>query len=169
MSDNSTGTQELRPHFEDIQAHYDLSDDFFGVFQDPTRKYSCAYFTGPNATLSEAQIANIDQHLDRLDLKPGMTLLEVGCGWGMTMKRAMEKYDVNVIGLTLSKNQQAYCNQLLSAIDTERTFDVRLEGWEQFHSPSTASCRSRRSSTSASSATTTSSRRATTSCPTTAA
>ena len=43
MSDNSTGTKDMRPHFEDIQAHYDLSDDFFGVFQDPTRKYSCAY------------------------------------------------------------------------------------------------------------------------------
>ena len=47
----------------------------------------------------------------------------------------MEKYDVNVVGLTLSKNQQAYCNELLSKVDTERTFDVRLEGWEQFHQP----------------------------------
>jgi cyclopropane-fatty-acyl-phospholipid synthase len=135
MSDISTGTKDLTPHFEDIQAHYDLSDDFFGVFQDPTRKYSCAYFTGPDATLSEAQIANVDQHLDRLDLKPGMTLLEVGCGWGLTLQRAMEKYDVNVIGLTLSKNQQAYCNQLLDTVDSDRSFDVRLEGWEQFHSP----------------------------------
>ncbi|KUI25668.1 SAM-dependent methyltransferase [Mycobacterium sp. IS-1742] len=135
MSDKATGTKDLIPHFEDIQAHYDLSDDFFGVFQDPTRKYSCAYFTGPTVTLSEAQIANVDQHLDRLDLKPGMTLLEVGCGWGLTLARAMEKYDVNVIGLTLSKNQQAYCNKMLSELNSERTFDVRLEGWEQFHSP----------------------------------
>jgi cyclopropane-fatty-acyl-phospholipid synthase len=135
MSENSTGTTDLQPHFEDIQAHYDLSDDFFGVFQDPTRKYSCAYFTGPEVTLSEAQIANVDQHLDRLDLKPGMTLLEVGCGWGLTLKRAMEKYDVNVIGLTLSRNQQAYCTQLLDGLDTSRTHDVRLEGWEQFHKP----------------------------------
>jgi cyclopropane-fatty-acyl-phospholipid synthase len=128
-------TKELRPHFEDIQAHYDLSDDFFGVFQDPTRKYSCAYFTGPHATLSQAQVANVDQHLDRLDLKPGMTLLEIGCGWGLTMQRAMHKYDVNVIGLTLSKNQQAYCDTLLRTLDTHRTFDVRLQGWEQFHQP----------------------------------
>jgi cyclopropane-fatty-acyl-phospholipid synthase len=135
MADTTTGLKDLTPHFEDIQAHYDLSDDFFGVFQDPTRKYSCAYFTGPNATLSEAQIANVDQHLEQLDLKPGMTLLEVGCGWGLTLLRAMEKYDVNVIGLTLSKNQQAYCSQLLSGVKSERTFDVRLEGWEQFHSP----------------------------------
>ncbi|MFC7673163.1 cyclopropane mycolic acid synthase family methyltransferase [Mycolicibacterium sp. GCM10028919] len=135
MADTTTGLKDLTPHFEDIQAHYDLSDDFFGVFQDPTRKYSCAYFTGPNVTLSEAQIANVDQHLEQLDLKPGMTLLEVGCGWGLTLLRAMEKYDVNVIGLTLSKNQQAYCSQLLSGVKSERTFDVRLEGWEQFHSP----------------------------------
>lgn len=132
---DTTEVKDLTPHFEDIQAHYDLSDDFFGVFQDPTRKYSCAFFTGPNATLSEAQIANVDQHLDRLDLKPGMTLLEVGCGWGLTLQRAMEKYDVNVIGLTLSKNQKAYCEQLLRNVKSDRTFDVRLEGWEQFHSP----------------------------------
>ncbi len=130
-----SGTTDMRPHFEDIQAHYDLSDDFFGLFQDPTRKYSCAYFTGPDVTLSEAQIANVDLNLDKLDLKPGMTLLEVGCGWGLTLQRAMEKYDVNVIGLTLSKNQKAYCEQLLAKADSDRTFDVRLEGWEQFHSP----------------------------------
>lgn len=125
----------MRPHFEDIQAHYDLSDEFFGLFQDETRKYSSAYFTGPNVTLSEAQIANVDLNLDKLDLQPGMTLLEIGCGWGLTLQRAMEKYDVNVIGLTLSNNQKAYCDQLLAGIDSERTFDVRLEGWEQFHSP----------------------------------
>ena len=128
-------TKDLRPHFEDIQAHYDLSDDFFGLFQDPTRKYSCAYFTGPDVTLSEAQIADVDLNLDRLDLKPGMTVLEIGCGWGLTLQRAMEKYDVNVIGLTLSKNQKAYCEQLLSRVGGERTFDVRLQGWEQFHTP----------------------------------
>lgn len=131
----ATDTQDMRPHFEAIQAHYDLSDDFFGLFQDPTRKYSCAYFTGPDVTLSEAQIADVDLNLDKLDLKPGMTVLEIGCGWGLTMQRAMEKYDVNVIGLTLSKNQQAYCQNLLANSDTDRTFDVRLEGWEQFHSP----------------------------------
>lgn len=131
----ATEAKDMQPNFENIQAHYDLSDEFFGLFQDPTRKYSCAYFTGPNTTLSEAQIADVDLNLEKLDLKPGMTLLEVGCGWGLTMQRAMEKYDVNVIGLTLSKNQQAYCRELLAGVDSDRTFDVRLEGWEQFHSP----------------------------------
>jgi cyclopropane-fatty-acyl-phospholipid synthase len=126
---------DMTPHFEDIQAHYDLSDDFFGVFQDPTRKYSCAYFTGPDVSLSEAQIADVDLNLDKLDLKPGMTLLDIGCGWGVTLKRAIEKYDVNVIGLTLSKNQQAYCTHLLDQLNTDRKYEVRLEGWEQFHEP----------------------------------
>src|ERR1700736_1057837 len=128
-------TDDMRPHFEDIQPHYDLSDEFLGLFQDPTRKYSCAYYTGPNVTLSEAQVADVDLNLDKLDLKPGMTLLEIGCGWGLTLQRAMEKYDVNVIGLTLSKNQKAYCDQLLAKVGSDRTFDVRLEGGGQFHSP----------------------------------
>ncbi|MBV8347166.1 MAG: class I SAM-dependent methyltransferase [Mycolicibacterium sp.] len=126
---------EMRPHFEDIQAHYDLSDDFFGLFQDSTRKYSCAYFTGPDATLEEAQIADVDLNLGKLDLKPGMTLLDIGCGWGLTLRRAIEKYDVNVIGLTLSKNQQAYSTRLLDKLDSNRSHQVRLQGWEQFHEP----------------------------------
>ena len=109
------------PHFEEVQAHYDLSDDFFGLFQDPSRTYSCAYFERDDMTLEEAQLAKIDLALGKLDLQPGMTLLDVGCGWGSVMKRAVEKYDVNVIGLTLSKNQHVYCQQLLADLDTDRT------------------------------------------------
>ncbi|ORV50059.1 SAM-dependent methyltransferase [Mycolicibacter engbaekii] len=135
MVDKATDTAEMRPKFENIQAHYDLSDDFFALFQDPSRTYSCAYFEPPDATLAEAQIAKLDLNLDKLDLRPGMTLLDVGCGWGATMKRAVEKYDVNVIGLTLSKNQRAYTQGLLDAIDTDRSRRVLLQGWEQFHEP----------------------------------
>ncbi len=122
-------------HFEEIQAHYDLSDDFFRLFQDHSRTYSCAYFEPPDLTLEQAQIAKIDLHLDRLDLRPGMTLLDIGCGWGATMKRAIEKYDVNVVGLTLSKNQRAYSEQLLDNIDTGRSHQVLLRGWEEFTDP----------------------------------
>src|SRR6201982_1695373 len=99
---------QLTPHFGNVQAHYDLSDDFYRLFLDPTQTYSCAYFEPEDITLEQAQIAKIDLSLGKLDLKPRMTLLDIGCGWGATMMRAIEKYDVNVIGLTLSKNQQAY-------------------------------------------------------------
>ena len=135
MSETPTASGQLRPHFEDVQAHYDLSDDFFGLFQDPSRIYSCAYFDPPGLTLEEAQIAKVDLNLDKLDLQPGMTLLDIGCGWGTTMRRAIEKYDVNVLGLTLSKNQRAYCQQLLDGIDTGRSRQVLLHGWEEFSQP----------------------------------
>ncbi|MGA8250142.1 MAG: cyclopropane mycolic acid synthase family methyltransferase [Mycobacterium sp.] len=128
-------TQSLRPHFEEVQAHYDLSDDFFALFLDPTRTYTCAYFERDDMTLEEAQIAKIDLALGKLGLQPGMMLLEVGCGWGPAMLRALEKYDVNVVGLTLSKNQAAYVEQVLAASDSPRSKRVLLAGWEQFHEP----------------------------------
>ena len=100
--------KQLKPHFEDVQAHYDLSDDFFRLFLDPTQTYSCAYFERDDMTLEEAQIAKMDLALGKLGLRPGMTLLDVGCGWGATMRRAIERYDVNVTGLTLSQNQATH-------------------------------------------------------------
>jgi len=126
---------ELTPHFEDVQSHYDLSDDFFRLFLDPTQTYSCAYFERDDMTLEEAQIAKIDLALGKLGLQPGMTLLDVGCGWGATMMRAIEKYDVNVVGLTLSRNQQAHVQKVLNQLPSERTKRVLLQGWEQFDEP----------------------------------
>ena len=127
--------KKLTPHFEDVQAHYDLSDDFFRLFLDPTQTYSCAYFERDDMTLEEAQLAKIDLALGKLGLQPGMTLLDVGCGWGATMKRAVEKYDVNVIGLTLSKNQATHVQTIFDGMDTSRTRQVLLEGWEQYAEP----------------------------------
>lgn len=122
----------MRPHYEDVQAHYDLSNDFFSTFLDPSRTYSCALFERDDMSLEEAQLAKIDLALNGLGLQPGMTLLEVGCGWGSTMKRAIERYDVNVIGLTLSRNQRAYSQELLDQLDTDRSRRVLLCGWEEF-------------------------------------
>jgi len=130
-----TGTPNLEPHFEDVQAHYDLSDDFFRLFLDPTQTYSCAYFERDDMTLEEAQIAKIDLSLGKLGLQPGMTLLDVGCGWGAVINRALEKYDVNVVGLTLSRNQQAHVQQLLDEQSSPRSKRVLLQGWEQFDEP----------------------------------
>ena len=127
--------QRLTPHFADVQAHYDLSDDFFRLFLDPTQTYSCAYFERDDMTLEEAQIAKIDLALGKLGLQPGMTLLDVGCGWGATMRRAIEKYDVNVVGLTLSKNQAAHVQSLFDGMDSARSRRVLLQGWEEFREP----------------------------------
>jgi cyclopropane-fatty-acyl-phospholipid synthase len=135
MREKQVGVTQTRTRPEDIEAHYDLSDEFFGLFQDPTRTYSSAYFVRDDMTLEEAQIAKVDLNLDKLDLRPGMTLLDIGCGWGTTMRRAVEKYDVNVIGLTLSKNQYARTQQVLDGIDSNRTRQVLLRGWEDYSEP----------------------------------
>jgi cyclopropane-fatty-acyl-phospholipid synthase len=126
---------KMKVAYEDVQAHYDLSNVFFGLFQDQSRTYSCAYFEREDMTLEEAQIAKIDLALGKLALEPGMTLLDVGCGWASVMKRAVEKYDVNVIGLTLSKNQHALGQQILDEIETDRSRQVMLLGWEEFDEP----------------------------------
>ncbi|MEM6105689.1 cyclopropane mycolic acid synthase family methyltransferase [Mycobacterium sp. 050272] len=126
-------TENLTPHFEDVQAHYDLSDDFFRLFLDPTMTYSCAYFDRLQPiTLEEAQIRKMDLSLGKLGLRPGMTLLDVGCGWGATSRRAIEKYDVNVVGLTLSEHQAAHVQKSFDAMNTPRSRRVLLQGWEQF-------------------------------------
>ncbi|MCK0175860.1 cyclopropane mycolic acid synthase family methyltransferase [Mycolicibacterium sp. F2034L] len=125
----------MKVAYEDVQAHYDISNEFFGLWQDPTRTYSAAYYKRDDMSLEEAQLAKIDLALDKLGLTPGMTLLDVGCGWGAMLKRAIERFDVNVIGLTLSKNQQALGQQVLDAVDTSRSRRVLLRGWEEFDEP----------------------------------
>ncbi|OBK65403.1 class I SAM-dependent methyltransferase, partial [Mycobacterium sp. 1165178.9] len=79
--------------------------------------------------------AKIDLALGKLKLEPGMTLLDIGCGWGATLRRAIEKYDVNVVGLTLSENQAEHVQKSFDQMDTSRTRRVLLEGWEKFHEP----------------------------------
>src|SRR5581483_11362489 len=132
MADNQAGPTKIRTRPEDIQAHYDVSDDFFALFQDPTRIYSCAYFERDDMTLEEAQYAKVDLSLGKLGLQPGMTLLDIGCGWGTTIVRGLENYDVNVVGLTLSHNQQAHVQRRLDSHPSQRSKRVLLRGWEQF-------------------------------------
>lgn len=123
---------QLKPYYEESQSIYDVSDEFFSLFLDSTMGYTCAYFERDDMTLEEAQNAKFDLALGKLNLEPGMTLLDIGCGWGGAMVRAVEKYDVNVIGITLSKNQAAYSTAKMATIPTERRVDIRLQGWEEF-------------------------------------
>ncbi|MGB5797227.1 MAG: cyclopropane mycolic acid synthase family methyltransferase [Mycolicibacter algericus] len=126
---------ELKPDVAHVQSHYDRSNEFFQLWLDPTMTYSCAYFERDDMTLEQAQLAKVDLALGKLGLQPGMTLLDIGSGWGSTMRRAIEKYDVNVIGLTLSENQVAHCERKFAEMDSARSRQVRLQGWEQFDEP----------------------------------
>jgi cyclopropane-fatty-acyl-phospholipid synthase len=115
-----------------LQSIYDISNEFFELFLGPTMGYTCGYFEREDMTTDEAQLAKFDLALGKLNLQPGMTLLDVGCGWGGGMKRAIEKYDVNVIGLTLSARQAEYAEAKLAKVATTRNVEVRLQGWEEF-------------------------------------
>ncbi len=125
----------LKPYYEESQSIYDVSDEFFALFLDPTMGYTCAYFERDDMTLEEAQNAKFDLALGKLNLEPGMTLLDIGCGWSGALQRAIEKFDVNVIGITLSRNQFEYSKTRLAGIPTGRNVEVRLQGWEEFDEP----------------------------------
>lgn len=119
----------LTADFAPVQAHYDLSDEFFRLFLDESMTYSCAKFDAPQTTLAEAQRAKIDLSLGKCELKPGQRLLDIGCGWGATALRAHDQYKVNVTGLTLSQNQFEHDTRLAGG---KPGIEFRLEGWETF-------------------------------------
>lgn len=123
---------ELKPYYQESQAAYDISDEFFSLFLDPTMAYTCAYFQRDDMSLQEAQTAKYDLALRKLNLEPGMTLLDIGCGWGACLVRAATKYDVNAIGITLSRNHYAYSAAAVAEIPTKRHVEARLQGWEEF-------------------------------------
>ncbi|HEU4361735.1 MAG TPA: cyclopropane mycolic acid synthase family methyltransferase [Mycobacterium sp.] len=125
----------LEPKYEELQSIYDISNEFFELFLGPTMGYTCGYFEHEDATRDEAQNAKFDLALGKLGLQPGMTLLDIGCGWGGGMQRAIEKYDINVIGLTLSERQREYAIAKLANVPTDRNVEVRLQGWEEFDEP----------------------------------
>lgn len=122
----------LDPFYENVQAHYDVSDDFYRLFLDESMTYSCAYFERDDMTLEEAQLAKVDLSLKKCDLRPGLRLLDVGCGWGTTILRAADVYGVRGIGLTLSANQHRRCQERAAGRDD---VEFRLQGWEEFDEP----------------------------------
>lgn len=90
---------------KEISSHYDIGNDFYKLWLDKSLSYSCAYFTTDNETLDEAQNNKINRILKKLYLKPGMELLDIGCGWGSLLIRAVKEYGVTGKGITLSKEQ----------------------------------------------------------------
>lgn len=129
---------KLKPFYEDVSGIYDddHSPDLLELFLGTSMVYSCAYFQREEMTLEEAQIAKLDLSLDKCDLRPGHTLLDIGCGYGACAYRAAEKYRANVIGLTLSKVQANRCSQLIQSLPSRAgKFEVRVQGWEEFQEP----------------------------------
>lgn len=89
----------------EVQSHYDIGNDFYRLWLDETMSYSCGYFKEEGDSLYQAQVNKVDHILDKLSLKEGMNLLDIGCGWGYLLKRAAKEYGVRGVGITLSEEQ----------------------------------------------------------------
>src|SRR4051812_27828353 len=112
---------------QNIAAHYDLGNDFYSAWLDETMTYSCARF-GAGDTLEQAQLRKVHDLLDRLDLKPGDRLLEIGCGWG-TLSIEAAKRGATVVGLTLSKEQKSWADAKLAAAGLSSQVEIRLQDY----------------------------------------
>ena len=102
----------LRRDRQDIRYHYDVGNDFYRQFLDPSMVYSCAAFLDPSEPLETAQRRKLDLICRKLQLKEGQRLLDVGCGWGALVTHAARYYGVEAVGITLSSEQAAYAREL---------------------------------------------------------
>jgi len=98
------------------EKHYDTGNDLFSLMLDKRMNYSCAYWRYAQ-DLDQAQIDKMDLICRKLHLKPGMKVLEIGCGWGGFAKYAAENYEVNVYGITISKEQEQYAKESCKGLD----------------------------------------------------
>lgn len=90
---------------KEVRSHYDIGNDFYKLWLDETMSYSCGYFLNDNDTLYQAQVNKVDYILKKLYLKEGMTLLDIGCGWGFLLIEAAKKYKIHGTGITVSVEQ----------------------------------------------------------------
>ena len=90
---------------KEVSSHYDLGNDFYRLWLDPTMTYSCAYFKNEGESLEQAQRDKVHHILEKLCLKPRMSLLDIGCGWGYLLIEAARQYGVEGWGCTLSREQ----------------------------------------------------------------
>src|SRR3954464_11276678 len=125
LRDNAPGKAR-----QNIAAHYDLGNDFYSAWLHATMTYSCARFASANDTLEDAQLRKVRTLLDRLDLKPGQRLLDIGCGWG-TLAIEAAKRGVSVVGLTLSSEQKSWADEKTGAAGLAHRIDIRLADYRQ--------------------------------------
>jgi cyclopropane-fatty-acyl-phospholipid synthase len=121
FSATSKGNQK-----KEVTAHYDIGNEFYSLWLDETLSYSCAYFKDENNTLYEAQMNKIHHTLEKLSLEPGMTLLDIGCGWGALLIEAAKKYQVKGTGITLSEEQYKKFKERIKEENLEELLNVEI-------------------------------------------
>ena len=114
---------------KNIAEHYDLSNDFFALWLDPTMTYSSALFKDGTESLEAAQIAKYDSLCQQLQFEPGMTVLEIGTGWGGFAEYAVSTYGIQLTTITISQEQFDYANQRLKVAGLRDQIDLRLQDY----------------------------------------
>jgi len=112
-----------------ISHHYDVGNDFYGLWLDRNMVYSCAYFSDAEQTLDQAQQDKLDYLCRKLRLQPGHTLLDIGCGWGALAIWAAKHYGVRVHGVTLSKEQQTLANERIKQQGLDEKIRIELRDY----------------------------------------
>lgn len=110
----------------EVQSHYDIGNDFYKLWLDETLCYSCGYFLHEDDTLYQAQVNKVDYILKKLYLKEGMSLLDIGCGWGFLLIEAAKKYGIRGVGITLSKEQYNEFRKRITEEHLEQQLTVEL-------------------------------------------
>lgn len=111
---------------KEVSAHYDIGNDFYKMWLDETMSYSCGYFEQEDTTLYEAQCRKVERILEKLDLHEGMTLCDIGCGWGFLLIEAARKHQVHGIGITLSTEQKKRFEERIASEGLEDFLQVEL-------------------------------------------
>ncbi|ART57864.1 SAM-dependent methyltransferase [Acidovorax carolinensis] len=127
----SMAVHTLQNDARHVQFHYDLSDDFYALWLDPRRVYSCAYFCDPGMTLDRAQEAKLDLICRKLRLQPGERFLDIGAGWGALLLWAAEHYGVDATGITLSRNQHAHVQQRIAERGLTGRVRIKLRDYRE--------------------------------------
>lgn len=111
---------------KDIGYHYDVSNEFYALWLDKNRVYSCAYFKSPEDTLDQAQEQKLEHICRKLNLQPGERLLDIGCGWGGLIFWAAQHHGVHATGITLSQNQFDHVREQIAARGLQDHVTVQL-------------------------------------------
>jgi cyclopropane-fatty-acyl-phospholipid synthase len=116
----------IRKSQEDVQFHYDIGNDFYRLWLDDTMTYSCAYFKSSEDSLFQAQKNKVDLILRKLNLHPGQTLIDIGCGWGELILTAAKTYQVKTLGITLSVEQYSRVLERIKEEKLQHLVEVQL-------------------------------------------